>query len=369
MIVPVMPILIPYINDVVFTPISASNSTFSYNQTYKQCLCTSNFSHFILNYFPNNTCQYFSSSPRRYRIESVSGARLYFPKQILPNASECCMPDLNVLLDKLYNATPIYTNSSAPRCLTTNDQGSIATVARQAKRVNIFDSTNLTLIRQSSVLDNASLYSIAYYEGYYYVGTGANVIQIIDENSLTIVQTISATGLNTIRDVMFLNNGTTMVVTSCFNNSLLFFNRTSTTSLNYTLAFHLNVANVLPHKFWHVNDSFFYVTSWLKNAVYSYSTNDSLSMLWTENLYLNATSVTFTPCGSYYLIDECNRGWFSLGYYGLQIFDSNINIIGNFTISNASIFYAIITNNYVMYISDVQSNRVIRIDPNINCET
>jgi sugar lactone lactonase YvrE len=66
-------------------------------------------------------------------------------------------------------------------------------------------------------------------------------------------------------------------------------------------------------------------------------------------------------------IDECGRFWFSLGDYGVKIYDNQGLFLGNLTFTNTSIFDTIITDDYIIYLSDTRSNRVIRIDPDIQC--
>ena len=166
---------------------------------------------------------------------------------------------------------------------------------------------------------------------------------------------------------MVLNNGNTMVVASDNNNALLFFNRSNSTPLEYSFSYQISVDYSSPHGFLRVNDTFFYVTSYTNNSIYSYTADSSNSTSWTQTLLVDATPVTNTSGGTHLRIDECDRRWFSLQTNGIMIYDNQWNLIGNFSLTNSSLFDILITDNYVMYFSDNKSGRIIRIDPNINC--
>ena len=71
--------------------------------------------------------------------------------------------------------------------------------------------------------------------------------------------------------------------------------------------------------------------------------------------------------GNHVTVDECDRRWFSLGAAGLLVFDSKGALIGNYSQFTRYIFDAVITNNYVLYLSDYQSHQILRIDPHIVC--
>lgn len=140
------------------------------------------------------------------------------------------------------------------------------------------------------------------------------------------------------------------------------------TLVNYSFAYQQAVSNYLhPHGFWRVNDTFFYATSWTNNSVYSYTANSNKSMLWTETLAINAQSIGSTSGGSHVTIDECGRLYIVLQQYGIEIYDADGYLIGNFTLPNTFFFTLLITDNYVMYLTDTLTGHVIKIDPNIDC--
>jgi hypothetical protein len=94
------------------------------------------------NSFPNNTCQLFYTFPITYKIQPTSQARLYFPQQIFPNASQCCMRDIAYLLDKLKNGTWSYVNvSTLIRKLLIDDNGYLVTVEAYPQNFYRFDAS------------------------------------------------------------------------------------------------------------------------------------------------------------------------------------------------------------------------------------
>ena len=123
-------IQIPRIDNVSLIPITPTNFTTIFNSTCDQCICSALANHSAaLNCFPNNnTCELFDRVPIRYRLQPVGQAQLYFPRGSLPNASQCCMPDLNELLKKLNNATKISVVQTGPRSLVVDDHGYIVTI-------------------------------------------------------------------------------------------------------------------------------------------------------------------------------------------------------------------------------------------------
>jgi hypothetical protein len=165
---------------------------------------------------------------------------------------------------------------------------------------------------------------------------------------------------------MFLNNGDTLVAVSTNNGYLIFFNRSSNTSTNYNFAYEQFVNYTYPHGLYYVNDTYFYTTSWQNNTVYSYSAVPN-STRWNQNLFINAQESGASSNGNHITTDECGRFWFSSSNDSLLIFNSQGSYLDRFTITGSKIFDTIITTNYVMYLSDDKSNRVIRIDPGIEC--
>ncbi len=365
-LVAVTTIQIPFIGNAIFIAMSNSSSTTIINQTCNQCLCQSNSSYIALNCFPNDTCQFFTTYPRTYTIQSASQARLYFLQQILPNASQCCMSNTSYLLKQLNTVTPIFTNVLEPRCIVLDNYGYIVTVSQVNYTIVRLYSTNLTVVKQPvSPKFTSQPTTIAYYDETYYVGFDFFILAI-DSRNLSILSNITAPYLSGARGMIFLDNGQTMVVASAYNRWILFFNRSDSVSKNYSCFYQQNVTYAYPHVFWYVNDTYFYLTSWQNNSIYSYSAINN-SRTWKENLFINASSIASTPSGNHLVVDECDRYWFALGVYGIRIFDKQGVLLGNFTMINSTIFDVIISDDYVVYLSDTELNRVSRMDLKIQC--
>jgi hypothetical protein len=224
-----------------FTPLSKSNSTAIINGTCAQCLCMSSSPYLILNCFPNNTCQFFYNFSRTYKIQQIIDACLYFLQTIFPNASQCCMPDIDYLLNKLKTATPTYGSVLSPRCLALDDHGYLVTLSQVNNSIMRFNATNLSFMNRTTSLITTPV---------------------------TIVNNISSSYLI---DMIFLNNGHTMVVASTTNKYLLFFNRTMNASTNYQFAYKKLVNYTYPHGLFPVTDTYFYCTSWSSTTIYSYT--------------------------------------------------------------------------------------------------
>jgi hypothetical protein len=359
-------ILVPYIDDVIFTAKSNSSSTILINRTCNECLCLANSSYVALNCFPNDTCEFFETFPCSYNITTASLARLYFLKQIFPNASQCCMPNTNLLLSEI--STTNWTSASvlSPRCLVLDNHDYLVTISETNNSIVRFYSTNLTLITQPSPPNFSSTpLTITYYNDAYYVGFNL-FIMVIDSNNFTLLNNITTSWLNGTRGMMFLYSGQIMVVVSTTNGFLLFFNRSSNVSRNYNFFYQQAVNYTNPHGLWYINDTYFYATSWADNTIYSYSAVKN-STTWTQKLFLNASSVAGSSNGNHLTIDECGRYWFSLGSWGVRIFNNQGSLLGNITQTNSSFFDTLITDDYVIYLSDTTKNQVTRIDLNIRC--
>ena len=357
---------IPFVRDATFVPISNVRSLTLTHRTCDQCLCESNSSHVILNCFPNDTCQLFTTIPRTYTLQSALNAMVFFPQRILPNASESCASDTDFLLSRLNVAIPTYANVSGPRCILLDDHGYLVTVSTTARSIIRFYANNLTQIDDpTSPISDDEPSTLAHYNGAYYVGF-LDYILVVDSSVMTQLHKISASGLYGTRDMMFLSNGRMMIVASCYNNQLFFFNQSSAGSTNYDFIGYQNVHYLCPHGLSYVNETFFYATSWPNNTVFAHSSAGNATS-WTENLFIDAWPLTGSSGGDHISADDCGRYWLSLRSYGIKIFDSQRSFHGTFNPAGSSVFDTIIGENYLIYLSDSSSNRIIRIDPDIRC--
>ena len=207
--------------------------------------------------------------------------------------------------------------------------------------------------------------SLAFYGNAYYLGSDTNTVQIVDSNTLSTVNLITHPNISGVRDIMFLRDGQTMVVTSTYNQKLFFFNRSNTSTVNYTYSYQLLTAYQSPHGLWYVNDSFFYATSWNGKTVYAHATADGVT--WTETLFADTSLKASSSGASNMIIDECERRWITIPNSGMIIYDSGGSFLGRFTPTWSGIFDAILMPDYVMYLSDWSNNQIIRLDPHIEC--
>ena len=216
LIISVTAVQVPFIRNITLVPISDINSTIITNDSCLACLCRFfSSSYAALNCLPNNTCRFFTTFPLRYQLQPTPAASLYFPNQSLPGPSQCCMSDINILLNKLRNSTPTYVTIASPRSLLLDSQGYLSTVSVQAAsiyRFNVsnFDRLNFTYTFSSGPVSNAIQ------DGAYFVGLDNNYIAIIDSNSGVLLNSITSSFLNGPRGIIFLSGGQTMVVSSVY---------------------------------------------------------------------------------------------------------------------------------------------------------
>ncbi|CAF1395833.1 unnamed protein product [Adineta ricciae] len=349
------------ISNAILKPISDTNSTLLTNTTCSQCLCYSNLAYSAINCFTNNSCQLISQYPLTYDIVLTLGARLYFPRQIFPNRSQGCMPNINILLSKLTSGNRATVNISSPSELLMDSLGYISTVDQSRAALRRFNITNLTPVDSLSV-DTSSQMAIGYDNGMYYSKAYSGQMFMINSTTLTIVNTMASAPFNRARSMIFINNSQTMIVTSYGSNSLLFFNQVNTTPTNYTYVSSQTVNYSGPYGIWKVNDSFFYVTSYDDNSIYSYS---RISISWRETFVFQVSNVSVTSGVTHLTIDKDNRIWISSRMQKTLVYDQQGSLLGSYTIPNAQIFDIKILDNYVMFFSDPGADRIIRIDPNI----
>ncbi|CAF2513314.1 unnamed protein product [Rotaria sp. Silwood2] len=333
-------IQIPFIQNVTLIPKYNWNSTTITNKTCEQCLCIATSIFVALNYFPNNTCQLFYTFPISYKIISTPQARLYFPQKIFPNATQCCMPNLGYLLDKLKNGTWTYVNVTSPRNILLDNNGYLVTVEMQPPKLDRFDPYNLTRISRT-VIPGSNAMTVAFINNTYFIGlTNGPIVAFINE-SLTVPNFINSPYIQGIRD---------------------------NASSDYTFAYQQLVYYPGVYGLTGYNNSYFYATSWTNNSVYSYSAAEN-NTSWIETRIIDASTIQNISGGTSVTIDECGRYWFSLETSVIQIFNSLGSWIGNFSLGSGLIMDTIVTDNYVMYLSDglTSSGRIIRIDPHIEC--
>ena len=352
------------IRHAAFVPLFTSNFTFAHNLSEEECLCRAVPDYTVVNYFNNRTCQLFGKIPCAYRVRLQVQTRLYSLDASVTLTGGSCTLNLYQLVEKLNNTVPTNINVLTPRCLVMDDQkGYLVTVRTNPPFLERYDPENLTLIDQMSL---SGLYplTLAFHAGAYYAGTYFDSILIINSTTLTIINTITSLYLSGPRDMIFINNGYTMIVASANNNFLIFFNRSELASTAYTFVYRVSFSRQQPHGLWRINDSFFFVTSYINNTIYSYSAENNGS--WTEALVVDASSIISTGGGTHVTVDPDGRLWFSMENGGALIYDKQAVLLGTFSYPSVSIYDIFITENYVVYLSSYLSNQLLRFDPQIN---
>jgi hypothetical protein len=293
---------------------------------------------------------------------------------MFPNASNpCCVSNLTYILERLqqsFNAS-IFRNVSNPRCLLLDGDGLLITVEQVTNGSSYFDRFDpTTLTFQQHNLLNATPSNIAYYNSKYYIGFDVNNSISVYSNDLNssllrYLTSITASPLNMsgVRDMIFLNDGQTMVVASISNSYLFFYSLINNT--NYKMTSYIPVKYQRPHGLHRVNDSFFYATSYTNSSVYAYN-YDEATLNWTETLFINVT-INKTMHGTHITIDDCNRRWFTIFNYGIAIYDENGINLGNWSLG-AEYFDTLILDNYIVILSNSAFSQIIRIDPQLECD-
>ena len=161
-------ITVPFIRDVTFVPLSNTSSFTINNRTCQECLCASNSSHMILNCVPNKTCQFFVNVSRKFTLQPTPNAILYFPQQVLPDSSQCCMGNTTDLVQQLNTAAFTYASVTSPLCLVIDNHGYVVTVSQTDRTIIRFNAKNLTKIDQTPLSASSEApHSLAYFNGAY----------------------------------------------------------------------------------------------------------------------------------------------------------------------------------------------------------
>lgn len=257
------------------------------------------------------------------------------------------------------------TKVEKPRCLAIDQQNNyLVTVGQHSQSIYRFHLHNLTKVDEKNLTSGIRLMNIVYRENFFYLSDESGNIIIVESQNLTSVSTIHQDGVTVARDIIFLQEGQTMVLASA--NRITFFNRCNASNNNYTYSHHLSTPYSTAHGLFHVNDTFFHLVFWIECVIYSYSKIDDKN--WTGILFADATSKINGECGgSHVTIDDCGRRWFSVYKFGILIYNDRGDYLGNFTRFSKDVFGAVFIKNYVLYLSDMERNYIRRIDPKITC--
>jgi hypothetical protein len=204
-------------------------------------------------------------------------------QQIFSNASQSFATNTSSLLQQLNTTTPTYTAVSAPRCLVMDNHGYLETMSYSLKSTVRLHAENMTEITVPvSPIFTDFPWSLAYYGGAYYVGF-TDPILILDSTNMSVLQSITGALVVQLRDMTFLNGGKQMIAVSSDYFLLLFFNRSSSTSYDYSFIGSQSVNCTYPSCLFNVNETLFSLSSWGDNQVFNYS-NLAKATSWIETL-------------------------------------------------------------------------------------
>ena len=295
------PKLIASIQNTILVPLRFDQSMVQYNDTCEQCLCQLKSPHSLMNCFPNKTCQIFHASPCCYQLEIFSGAHLLFLNQSKLDRKRCCIPNITEVTSQLETARveSVQVAAGRLRCLIIGSQGWLVTVDEFRKYLLEYNATNLIMHRNVSVSGDAPR-SIAEHDGFYYIGSDNDPILVIDISNLSVVNQIPVPNNSGVRDMIFLNQGQTMVAASASRDALLLFERVQGSPGNYTLSYEQKVNCQHTHGLLYANNTFFYATSWTQRSIYSYSQINT--SYWKEALFFDGSELNASGNGGHLTI-------------------------------------------------------------------
>ena len=336
--------------------LSSTNMTTLSVSSVDQCRCLAvSLQVALCNWFDNGTCHLFPSLPQPFRIETSAGARLFLLSALPPP------PTLSDLIVKLNETNGTKLNIVTPRCLVFDDLGHLVTIRTMVSSLDRYEASSLSLIDQTS-LPNVYPLNLAFNNGAFYMSSFFGHISIMDSTNLTVIGQISSSNFVGPRDMIFINGGMTMIVASTNDNTLVFFNRSSNISVDFTLVSRLAFSHAAPHGLWRVNDQLFYVTSYTNSSILSYSENNDTS--WTEKVVVQPQITIANASGTHVTVDPSHRLWFSVEDAGVLVFDQQGVLLSTFTYSSLSIYDLLITGENIVYLSAYHSNQLVRLDPN-----
>ena len=217
---------IPFLPNVVLKPIGTqySNQTQTINGTCAQCLCdvlSDATDQAALNCFPNNTCQVFATYPVSYKLQSSAAAQLFFLRGVFPNASQCCMPNITQLVNRLKNTTPTVVQLSYALGAIGYDE------ARPDRAVAIgsgtgdlywFNPWNMSFIKNQTINGHRA---IALQNNSIFTGIdGTPTVTVLNQETLAGVTNITHPSFNRVRKFLFMNNSQTIMITTQDNKSV-----------------------------------------------------------------------------------------------------------------------------------------------------
>ena len=221
-------ISLSYIQDIVLKPIGTqyANKTTNINGTCNQCKCkvfagNSSTNNVALNCFPNNTCQVFLTFPPSYKLQSSVAARLYFQAIIPPSTSQCCMPNITELVNRLKNTTPTvvqlsYTLGAIGYDETRPDRAVV--IGWDSGDLYWFNPWNMSYIQHQTINGHRSI--ALHNNSIFTANDTSKTVIVLDEQTLTDVVNITYPSFSRVRKFLFMNDSRTIMVTTKDNRSV-----------------------------------------------------------------------------------------------------------------------------------------------------
>lgn len=293
-------------------------------------------------------------------------SRLYLFDPLFDPVQPGCSISGTVLIRKVNTSVSISITPTGSRCLLIDDHGYLVTVLTPSSIIERYEPTTLTLIDRISVTSSTAM-SLSFFHGAYFVGLASNNITVINSTSLTVINVISSTYLQNPRDMIFLDDGQTMVVAGYSSHNIVFFERTSPNSTLYSYASRIQSSYRNPFGLWRVNDTFFYGTSYTNSTILAYSPEGELG--WGENLVIDARPALGINggLGMHVTIDLCDRFWFSLDFGGALIYNRNGSLLGRFPAPYTRVADLLIMTNFTIFLSAGAGNKLYRLQPDLSC--
>ena len=186
-----------------------------------------------------------------------------------------------------------------------------------------------------------------------------NTVNAFLTRNLSLRNSFSLSGLS--REIIFIRNGTLMLVAVHGSNQIAFFNGLS--PVNYSSVPSLTLAISSPCGLHAVNDSFIYVATWSVSS--PVSTLTFSSNIWT----LNSLPNTMTSASKRIFqttVDGCGRLWLAITGYGIRIYDPwGRAILFNWPVSSV-INGILLLDDYELFLADFSNNRILHFKPNID---
>ena len=248
-------ISLSYIQDVALKPIGTQyvNKTTTINGSCDQCKCkifggNTTTSNVALNCFPNNTCQLFLTFPPSYKLQYSAAARLYFHAYMPLTASQCCMPNITELVNRLKNTTPTVVPLSKELITLGYDEvrpDRAVAIGWNTGDLYWFNPINMSHIKNQTInghrtiaLQNNSIFTAIDYTA---------KVTVFADPTLSSVANASYRSLQRVRKLIFLNNSRTIVATTQDNKSVTLLDVSSPTQYTVQVRVIERLAHLLNH--------------------------------------------------------------------------------------------------------------------------